>query len=135
MEFVLDELAVGDAADGASPPPPISALLCVAAELELGFPDKIAHKVPVVDMQPIPSGQLQEAVLWIRDHIAEHSVLVFCNAGVGRSSSVVVAYLCCDRGYSFGEAVEAVASRHPYMSILPNLIIGVDAVKRRVARG
>jgi hypothetical protein len=46
---------------------------------------------------------------------------VFCDGGVGRSPSVVVAYLC-SKGMRFGQAVEFVAMRKPYMSILPNLI-------------
>ena len=41
---------------------------------------------------------------------------------------MVVAYLCCSLGLDFGEAVERVARKRPYMSILPDLILGVDAL-------
>jgi len=80
-------------------------------------------------MQPIPSKQMREAVEWIRDQIAEYKIMVFCNAGVGRSPSVVIGYLCCVLGYGFGEAVEFVARRKPEISILPNLIKTIEAVK------
>ena len=55
--------------------------------------------------------------------------MVFCNAGVGRAPSVVVAYLCCIEGYGFGDAVEFAASRKPYMSILPDLILSINKAK------
>ncbi len=43
---------------------------------------------------------------------------------------MVVAYLCSVMGYSFGEAVEYVATRKPYMSILPDLIKSIEEVKK-----
>jgi protein-tyrosine phosphatase len=63
--------------------------------------------------------------------ISAHKVLVFCNAGVGRSPSVVVAYLCCKLGYGFGQAVEHVARRKPYMSILSNLILRIEELRKQ----
>ena len=55
--------------------------------------------------------------------------MVFCNAGIGRSPSVVIGYLCCVMGYSFGDAVEFVARRKPDISILPGLIRTIEVVK------
>lgn len=85
-------------------------------------------------MQPIPTEQLKEAVEWVRANISSHKIMVFCNAGVGRSPSVVVAYLCCVLGYSFGEAVEYVAIKKPYMSILPNLMVSIEEAKKQIER-
>jgi len=73
------------------------------------------------DMQPIPPAQLLAAVMWIRREIPRRRVLVFCNAGVGRSPSTVIAYLCCFERFDFGLAVEYVAEKKPYSSILPLL--------------
>lgn len=134
MTFILPHLAVGTHEEAGSRPSEIDAYLCVAAEKDVPEPGKLAYKVPIVDMQPIPAGQLREAVEWIRDHIAMNRILVFCNAGVGRSPSVVVAYLCCVEGYSFGRAVEFVARRKPAMSILPELITSIEEVKRLMAK-
>lgn len=129
MVFVLDELAVGNYEDAIAPHPRISALLNVAAERDLDSPRATYHKVPMIDMTPIPVEQMKEAVDWIRDQIPSHTVMVFCNSGVGRSPSVVIGYLCCVLGYRFGEAVEFVARKKPDISILPNLIRTIENIK------
>ena len=129
MNFILDQLSIGNYEEALKPPPTISALLNVAIEKDIHDSTVLYHKIPIVDMQPIPSKQMREAVEWIRDQIAEYKIMVFCNAGVGRSPSVVIGYLCCVLGYGFGEAVEFVARRKPEMSILPNLIKTIEAVK------
>jgi len=129
MDFVLDNLAIGHFQEALVPPREVTALLCVAQEKDLYRPKLLYHKIPIADMQPIPEEQMREAVEWIRDHIHHHKILVFCNAGVGRAPSVGIGYLCCVLGYNFGEAVEYVATRKPYMSTLPNLIKTVEAVR------
>lgn len=129
MDFILEHLAIGDAREAADPPDEITALLCVARELELpAVPVRSSRRIPVVDMRPIADEQLHEAVQWIAGAIGRERLLVYCNAGVGRSPSVVVGYLCCARGCGFGQAVEFVARRRPYMSTLPDLIRGIDRV-------
>ena len=129
MDFILDNLAIGNAQEAAQPPGEITALLCVAQEINIQEIVRIQYKVPIIDMQPIPARQLREAVEWIMENIALQTILVFCNAGVGRSSSVVIAYLCAVLDFGFGEAVEYVATKRPYMSILPNLLLSIQQVK------
>lgn len=131
MKFILDNLAIGNFQEAQTPPPEIGALLCVAQEIDLTPVDRLYCKVPIVDMQPIPAGELREAVEFIVGNISAHKIMVFCNAGVGRSPSVVVAYLCCKLGYSLGQAVEHVAKRKPYMSILPNLILSIEELRKQ----
>jgi len=128
MKFILDNLAIGSYDDALNPPSEITALLNVAKELDVET-ELLYHKVPIVDMQPIPPKQMKEAVEWIRDHIERHKIMVFCNAGIGRSPSVVIGYLCCFLNYCFGDAVEFVARRKPDISILPKLIRTIDALK------
>jgi protein-tyrosine phosphatase len=135
MDFILDNLAIGnyhEALETSCDTCDINALLCVAQEKDIYETKHLYHKVPIIDMQPIPTEQLKEAVEWIRDNISNHKILVFCNAGVGRSPSVVVAYLCCISGYTFGNAVEYVATRKPYMSILPNLINNIEEARKQI---
>ena len=129
VEFILDNLAIGSAHDARNPPPSITALLCVAGELDLPAEGRIYHKVPIADMRPIPAEQLREAVWWLRENLEGNRVMVFCNGGVGRSPSVVIAYLCCVLGLGFGEAVEFAARRKPYISILPDLITSIDLIR------
>ena len=133
MDFILENLAVGNYEEAMVPVTDISALLCVAQEKDVDPAKCIFHKVPIVDMQPIPVEQMKDAVEWISRNIDEHRIMVFCNAGIGRSPSVVVGFLCCMMGYSFGEAVEYVATRRPIMSILPYLITTIEDTKRRLA--
>ena len=132
MKYVLDQLAIGSFEEALTPSPEISALLNVAIEKDLHNTNLLYHKVSIVDMSPIPSIQMKEAVEWIRDHIGEHKIMVFCNLGVGRSPSVVIGYLCSVLGYGFGEAVELVARRKPDISILPNLIKTIEEVKASI---
>lgn len=127
--YILDNLAVGSAQDARNPPPAITALLSVAEELDLPAGGLIYHKVPIADMRPIPAEQLREAVGWLRENMEGNRVMVFCNGGVGRSPSVVIAYLCCVLGLGFGEAVEFAARRKPYISILPDLITSIDQIR------
>jgi protein-tyrosine phosphatase len=134
MDFILDHLAIGSAQDAWERPADVDAMLCVAEEIDLPPGIAVSHKVPVRDMQPIPPAQLGEALDWIDRYVSDRRILVFCNAGVGRSTSTVVGYLCCRRGYGFGEAVEFVARRRPYMSILPNLLPTIEEVQRRGGR-
>ena len=132
MQFILDELAIGSYEEAQQPPSAIDALLCVAAERDV-YPGRCKyHKVPIIDMQPIPVDQMCNAIEWIDAAVPNHRIMVFCNAGIGRSPSVVVGYLCCVLGYSFGEAVELVATRKPYMSILPDLILTIAKAAEQV---
>jgi protein-tyrosine phosphatase len=85
-----------------------------------------------LDADFVPVDQLEEAVRWIDGKIDDNDILLFCNAGVGRSPSVAVAYLCCVRDQSFGAAVEHVARRKPDISTLPNLIERIERVRARL---
>jgi len=134
MAVILENLAIGDYEEALEPPSEVNALLCVAEEIAVHKTRCKYHKVPMADMQPIPPEQMREAVEWIRDNINDRNIMVFCNAGIGRSPSVVVAYICCVLGVSFGDAVEYVAVRKPYMSTLPNLIVTIEETKKQLAK-
>jgi len=109
------------------------AFLNVASELgfdSVHFGPKPYLKVAIEDMKPIPAFRLMEAAEFIDQHINTKRILVFCEGGVGRSPSVVIAYLC-SKGMRFGQAVEFLAMRKPYMSILPDLI---ESIRKAFAR-
>jgi len=130
MRFILENLAIGSYKDALNPPALVTALLNVASERDIET-ERLYHKVPIIDMQPIPEDQLQEAVEWIRDYIGRHTIMVFCNAGIGRSPSVVVSYICCFLAYRFDDAVEFVAKRKPDISMLPGLMETIEEIKRK----
>ena len=124
MNHILEHLSVGNAADAQKAPAHFDAFLNVASEVDMEpglFGEKPYLKVSIDDMKPIPAFRLMEAAEFIDQHINDKRILVFCDGAVGRSPSVVVAYLC-SKGMRFGQAVEFVAIRKPYMSILPDLI-------------
>ena len=129
MDFMLDNLAIGTYEEAIRPSQEISALLNVAAEKDVDGTTLLYHKIPMVDMTPIPAEQMKEAVEWIGDQVSTHTIMVFCNAGVGRSPSVVIGFFCIVLGYGFGEAVEFVAGRKPYISTLPDLIRTIEDAK------
>lgn len=129
---ILDHLTVGPYETALSPPDDVEALLNVAEEHDLPDTERLTYKVGMRDMHPIPVDQLEEAVRWVAEHIDDYHIYLFCNAGVGRSASVAVSYLCCYRDFSFGEAVEFVARRKPDISTLPELIERIDVVRSRI---
>ena len=124
MNHILEHLSVGNPVDAQSAIEHFDAFLNVASEVQTDpslFGDKTYLQVAIDDMKPIPAFRLMEAAEFIDQHINTKRILVFCDGGVGRSPSVIVAYLC-SKGMRFGQAVEFVAMRKPYMSILPDLI-------------
>ena len=135
MDFILDWLALGNAADGTAPTEPIGALLCVAEELALPATTLPFHKVAIPDFRPIAAPQLREAIAWIETQVPRRRVLVYCNAGVGRSTSVVIGYLCVAAGMGFGQAVEFVARKRPHMSILPELLTAIERLRAERVKG
>jgi len=124
MNHILEHLSIGNAADAQNALEYFEAFLNVASEVQVDpalFGGKPYLKVSIDDMKPIPAFRLMEAADFIDQHINSRRVLVFCDGAVGRSPSVVVGYLC-SKGMRFGQAVEFVAMRKPYMSTLPDLI-------------
>ena len=124
MNYILEHLAVGNPADSQNAHDHFDAFLNVASEVDINpslFGEKPYLKLLIDDMKPIPAFRLMEAAAYIDQHINTKRILMFCDGGVGRSPSVAVAYLC-SKGMRFGQAVEFVAMRKPYMSILPDLI-------------
>jgi hypothetical protein len=131
--YILEHLAVGNPVDAQCAHEHFDAFLNVASEVGYDpsfFGDRPYLKVAIDDMKPIPAFRLMEAAEFIDQHIHNKRILVFCDSGVGRSPSVAIAYLC-SKGMRFGQAVEFVAMRKPYMSILPDLI---ESIKKGFTR-
>jgi protein-tyrosine phosphatase len=115
-------------AEAAAAPPDLTAVLCVAREKDLHFPERLYHKVPLVEGHAAPPERLAEAVAWLRDHAGRHRALVCSATGDRRAPSVAVAYLCAVQGWGFARAAAHVAERHPGTALLPGLEAAVAAV-------
>ena len=112
MNYILERLAVGDINDARNMPDEITALLNCAEEHDTCRKGIAYLKIPLVDFQPIDPAHIPRAVAWIKEVIVDHRVLVHCNAGIGRSPSIVVCYLN-EVGFGFEEAVRLVRARKP----------------------
>lgn len=130
--FILENLAIGSVRDTYNLPSEITALLNVAEELNLEFKDRLYFKVPIKDFSPIPPEQLGEAIKWIDKNIDKHRILVFCNAGIGRSPSVVVGYLVLVKGFGFGQAIEFIAHKKPDISIVTGLFETIRKLQENI---
>lgn len=133
MHLITDSILVGNIDDARRPPDAIRALLLVAEEYEISPPADVAYeRIPMKEFSEPHPASLSRAVDWIRRH-RESRVMVCCRAGMGRSVSVVIAYLCCVEGMPYAAAVALVKARRPGAMPLPRLEESIVEVGRRLA--
>ncbi|ALA57123.1 dual specificity protein phosphatase family protein [Nitrospira moscoviensis] len=138
MHLITDSLLVGNLDDAQDPSPVIGGLLFVAEEYIVRPPDWIDYaKIPFKEFAAPNPMLLAKAVQWIEDHLPNNRVLVCCRAGMGRSVSVVIAYLCCVQGMPYEDAVKLVKTRRPGAMPLPDLEAAITEVRalRAVSSG
>lgn len=130
MHLINECLAVGNAEDAARPAGLITVVLNVAAENRIDPPDGRAYAwIPFTEYAEADPVQLDEAVEWLERHQNGNRLMVCCRAGMGRSVSVVIAYLCLVKDMPYQEAVTLVAARRPGATPLPNLEATIYFVK------
>jgi protein-tyrosine phosphatase len=136
MHFITDFLLVGNLEDAMRPPTSIHGLLFVAGEHEIRPPSGMAYaRIPLKEFGAADPLDVMEAVDWLEQHGTSRRLLVCCRAGMGRSVSIVIAYLCCVKGMSFEEALDLARARRPGTTPLPFLEQTIQAVMRmRLAR-
>jgi len=136
MHIITDSLLVGNIEDAKKLPSSIGGLLLVADEYEINPPHGIAYaRVPLKEFTEADPHDMERAVAWLERHIASKRLIVCCRAGMGRSVSVVIAYLCCVKGMSYVEAVAFVKARRPGATPLPRLEQTINEVQQlRLAR-
>ncbi|MCX6357778.1 MAG: dual specificity protein phosphatase [Candidatus Aureabacteria bacterium] len=125
ITYILERLAIGAASDVKHAAEELTAMLNVAEEVDLEGERPLYRKIPLKDLSPIPAPAMAEAIAWIREHIQHHSVFVFCNAGVCRSPSVVIGYLC-SIGFGYDEAIRFVSARKDELTTIPNLAATIE---------
>src|SRR5512147_1350600 len=136
MHQITDRLFVGNIYDSAQPPAQIGALLLVAEEYQLEAPSwLISSRIPFKDFGEADPNVLADAVGWVEQHISDHRVMVCCRAGMGRSVSVAMAYLCCVEGMAYADVLKLVLAKRPGALPLPKLEEGIKQVRllRQVA--
>jgi protein-tyrosine phosphatase len=130
MHYITETLLVGNFNDANEPPPQISAVLLVAAEFTLHPPSWLLYgRIPFSEYAEAEPLLLDRAVSWVEQHISDHRVMVCCRAGMGRSVSVVMAYLCCVQGMTYAEVLKLVMRCRPGAMPLPNLEDAITQVR------
>jgi protein-tyrosine phosphatase len=131
MHFITETLLVGNINDASAPPPQINAVLQVAAEFTARPPHRVqSGRVPFVEYATADPLLLDQAVSWVEQHhYSGNRVIVCCRAGMGRSVSVVMAYLCCVQGMTYAEVLKLVMARRPGATPLPKLEDAISQVR------
>ncbi len=130
MHMITEKLLVGNINDAKEPPDQIGALLLVAAEYASESPSwLISGRIPFSEYAEAEPLLLDQAVNWVEQHISDNRVMVCCRAGMGRSVSVVMAYLCCVQGMTYDEVLKLVMRRRPGAMPLPNLEKAITQVR------
>jgi protein-tyrosine phosphatase len=131
MYQITERLFVGNIYDAEKPPAQVGAVLLVAQEFTVDAPPSLAYgRIPLKEFGEAGSTKLAEAVEWIERHVVDNQVMVCCRAGMGRSVSVVMAYLCCVEDMAYDDALKLVMARRPGAMPLPNLEATIKAVQR-----
>ena len=131
MHMISKQLLVGNIEAAREVHPAIGALLLVAQEYDVTPPSWVDYaKIPLKEFAAADPQQVREAVEWIERKIGSNRVLVCCRAGMGRSASIIIAYLCCVEGLSYGEALKLVSARRPGVLPLPSLEDTIALVKQ-----
>ena len=130
MHCITETLLVGNINDASEPPPQISAVLLVAAEFTIQPPSWLLYgRIPFSEYAEAEPLLLDRAVSWVEQHLSGNRVMVCCRAGMGRSVSVVMAYLCCVQGMEYAEVLKLVMRRRPGAMPLPNLEEAIAQVR------
>jgi protein-tyrosine phosphatase len=130
MHFITESLVVGNINDASEPPPQVSAVLLVAAEFTVRPPAWLLFgKIPFSEYAEAEPVLLDRAVSWVEQHLSGNRVMVCCRAGMGRSVSVVMAYLCCVQGMTYEEVFKLALTRRPGAMPLPKLEEAIAQVR------
>lgn len=135
MHMINKRLLVGNAEDAKNPPPQVGAILMVAEEQNVMVPPRVIYaKIPMKEFGEPAVSAVYEAVQWIEAHLPDNRLMVCCRAGMGRSVSVVIAYLCCVEGMTYAEALKLALTRRPGGMPLPRLDEVIEDVCRKRLR-
>jgi protein-tyrosine phosphatase len=130
MHLITETLLVGNINDAKEPPVKIGALLLVAAEYTLESPGwLLSGRIPFLEYVEAEPLLLDQAVSWVERHMSDRRVMVCCRAGMGRSVSVVMAYLCCVQGMAYADVLQLVTRRRPGALPLPKLEEAISHVR------
>jgi protein-tyrosine phosphatase len=131
MYQITDTLFVGNIYEVEKPPSHIGAVLLVAEEFTPDPPAGVIYeRIPFKEFGEARPASLHQAIDWIEHHHPENRVLVCCRAGMGRSVSVVMAYLCCVHNMAYADVLQLIMTRRPAACPLPNIQATIQQVQQ-----
>lgn len=131
MHFVNEQLMVGNIDDAQKPPPFVGSVLFVAGEHTITPPKGVAyHYIPLKEFGQADPKDVKAAVDWLVQQPPTNKLLVCCRAGMGRSVSMVMAYLVCVKGMSYADAEKLLKARRPGATPIPHLQETIEQVKQ-----
>ena len=131
MYQITDSLFVGNIYEAEKPPAHIGAVLLVAGEFTPDPPAGVTYeRIPFKEFGEANATSLKQAIEWIAHHHQDNRVLVCCRAGMGRSVSVVMAYLCCVHNMAYPDVLQLILTRRPAACPLPNLQATIKQVQQ-----
>jgi protein-tyrosine phosphatase len=131
MHFVNELLLVGNVDDAQSPAPFIKSVLFVSGEHTIKPPKGVAyHYIPLKEYGEADPKDVKAAVDWMEQQPASNQMMICCRAGMGRSVSMIIAYLVCVKGMKYDEAESLLKARRPGASPIPKLKQTIERVQQ-----
>jgi protein-tyrosine phosphatase len=131
MHFVNETLLVGNVDDAQSPAPFIKSVLFVSGEHTIKPPKGVAyHYIPLKEYGEADPKDVKAAVDWMEQQPASDRMMICCRAGMGRSVSMIIAYLVCVKGMKYDEAETLLRARRPGATPIPRLKQTIELVQQ-----
>jgi protein-tyrosine phosphatase len=132
ISYIDHHLYIGEQVDAESPPLFINAVFWTALNPQLLPPPNVVFaRLPLKEYTEPNLIDLEMGVQWLARHLPKHHILVACRVGLGRSPSIIIAYLCCMQGFSFEEAKDLVTQKRPGTTALPHLASLIEQLKTK----
>lgn len=118
MDWITDQIAIGNFLDAQSLPEEISAVLCLLEDCCHDRTDVDALCLPLIDGPGNDPTDIHDAINFIGEIVsAGERILVHCHAGRSRSVVVVARYLMQSRSLTAQAALDLIAvRRETYLS-------------------
>ena len=113
MNWIIDQIAIGNYRDAEAPPSDIDAVLCLREGCcDEGRTDIDVLCIPLIDGPGNDPRRVQQAIGFIADVVdAGDNVLVHCHAGRSRSVVIVARYLMERQGMTASGALASIAAK------------------------
>jgi protein-tyrosine phosphatase len=131
MHFINECLMVGNVDDAQKPAPHVNSVLFVSGEHSIKPPQGVAyHYIPLKEYGEADPNSVKAAVDWMEQQPATSRMMVCCRAGMGRSVSMIIAYLVCVKGMKYDEAETLLKARRPGATPIPRLRETIERVRQ-----